>query len=166
MAKRFKIYFPQLSSNSQQAITLAKNKKLGEYKQGKVIYSKYEALYLIETKQTQLIKNNKSILINQTIKHLSKNKDFQNNYSVFKDLRKKGYIVKTGLKFGVEFRVYKSKKVKHATWLVYITKKNKINLKDFISKNRIAHSTGKKLLLAIIDSQQDIIYYEVDWIKP
>ena len=40
----------------------------------------------------------------------------------FKDLRKKGYIVKTALKFGADFRVYE-KGVKpgedHAKWVVF-----------------------------------------------
>lgn len=145
-----------LTSNSQKAVTLAKNKKFGEYKQGKVIYSKYEALYLVETKKAEFVS-----------KPLKLKADEQNNYFVFRDLRKKGYIVKAGLKFGVEFRVYENLKAKHAKWLVYAAKdSDKINLKDFIAKNRIAHSTGKKILMAVIDSQQDVSYYEVGWVKP
>ena len=151
MKNLFQIH-SDLSSNSQKAITLAKNKKLGEIKQGRVIYSKYEALYLIENKKAE------------SKKKIKLNKQQQNNYLVFKDLRKKGYIIKTGLKFGTEFRVYK-KKDKHSNWLVEVIDK-KINLKDFISKNRIAHSIGKKFLLAIVDSQKDITYYEVGWKKP
>ena len=146
---------PNLSSNSQNAVTLAKNKKFGEYRQGKVIYSKYESLYLVETGKAEFAKKNPKI-----------KKDEENNYLIFKDLRKKGYVVKTGVKFGAEFRIYENSKTSHARWLVYIAEdKNKINLKDFIAKNRIAHSTGKKLLLAVIDSQQDISYYEIGWIK-
>ena len=154
MAKPFPIY-SNLSSNSQKAFTLYNNKRFGERKQGKVFYSKYEALYLVEAKKAEFIN-----------KKLKLKKNEEDDYLVFKDLRKKGYIVKTGLKFGTEFRVYKNKE-KHAKWLIdIIANKNKINLKDFISKNRIAHSTGKKLLLAIIDSQQDITYFEISWIKP
>ncbi len=144
-----------LSSNSQKAFTLFEKTKFGEKKQGKIVYSIYEALYLVETKKAQ------------SKKKIKLNKQQQINYLVFKDLRKKAYIVKTGLKFGAEFRVYENKKTNHAKWLVeIITIKNKINLKDFISKNRVAHSTGKTLLLAIIDSQKDITYYEINWLKP
>ena len=145
-----KIY-SDLSSNSQQAFTLENNSKFGEKKQGKIVYSRYEASYLIETgKAAGKIK-------------LKANE--KNNYLVFKDLRKKGYIVKTGTKFGSEFRIYK-KTDKHASWLIEIkTDKDKTNYHEFISKNRIAHSTGKKLLIAIIDPEEDITYYEVGWIK-
>ncbi len=74
--------------------------------------------------------------------------------------------MKSGLKFGSEFRVYKSKNEAHAKWIVFpVTKHNKINWEDFIAKNRIAHSTGKNLLIAIVDSQQDVTFYEIGWIK-
>jgi tRNA-intron endonuclease len=143
-----------LTSTSQQAFTLFEKSKFGEKKSGKIIYSIYEALFLIETKKA----NSK--------KKIKLNKQQQNNYLVFKDLRKKTYIVKTGLKFGAEFRVYK-KSDKHASYLLEInTDKQKITLKEFISKNRVSHSTGKILLLAIIDSQKDITYYNIGWMKP
>jgi len=141
-----------LTSKSQQAFTLFEKSKFGEKKSGKIIYSIYEAFYLIETKKAE---SNKKIKLN---------KQQQKNYLVFKDLRKKGYIVKTGLKFGTEFRVYKGKSP-HAQWLLEIIDK-KINLKEFISKTRISHSTGKTLLLAIIDSQKDLTYYNISWLKP
>jgi|TARA_B100001971_G_C18135434_1_gene507312 tRNA-intron endonuclease len=155
----FQINIPELSSNSQQAITLAKSKKLGEFKHGKVIYSNYEAFFLVETKKAQLIKNSKKTTFPK------KNKEFVNNYLVYKNLRKKDLIPKTGLKFGAEFRVYEKNKP-HAKYLTLITTPNqKLNYKEFASKNRIAHSTAKKLLIAVIDSQQDITYYEVNWTK-
>ena len=87
-------------------------------------------------------------------------------YGVFNDLRKKGYIVKTGLKFGEEFRVYEKNNL-HAKWIVYPIKQSEnIKWKEFIAKNRIAHSIAKKLLIAIVDSEENIIYYEISWIKP
>ena len=162
----FQIYLPELSSNSQQAINLAKTKQIGEFKQNKVLYSNYETFYLIETKKANPYLRGRKISHKKALKLLSKkDKEFQTNYLVYEDLRKKSYIPKTGLKFGAEFRVYEKNK-HHATYLTLITtQKNKINIKEFIAKNRVAHSTAKKLLLAIIDSQQDITYYEVNWAK-
>ncbi|MEK6936418.1 MAG: tRNA-intron lyase [Nanoarchaeota archaeon] len=153
----------QLSSNSQNAITLAKSKALGEFKQGKVIYSNYEALYLIENKNAELIKTNKKIPANQSQGILLKNKEEQNKYLVYLDLRKKGLVPKTGMKFGADFRVYEKNK-SHATYLVFITtEKSKLEIKELLSKTRISHSTAKKLLIAVIDSQEDVTYIEADW---
>jgi len=154
-----------LTSTSQNAFTLENKSKLGEKKQGKVIYSIYEAIYLIENKKAQLIRNNKLLTLNQAIKSLLKSKNYQDSYLIFKDLRKRGYIPKAGLKFGADFRVY-VKNEKHAKYLVHIVnEKDKIGFKELLAKTRVSHSTAKKLLIAIIDSQEDITYLEVDWMK-
>jgi tRNA-intron endonuclease len=73
------------------------------------------------------------------------------------------------LKFGADFRVYdKGAKLgqKHAKWLVFVEREaNKLTWHEFSAKNRVAHSTKKKLLLAIVDEEGDVSYYEVSWIK-
>lgn len=165
---KFPIYLIEnkIFSNSQKAVSLQNSKKYGELKQGKVIYSPFEAFYLFEIGNAEILFNNKSISEDKLIKILSKkNKDFMVKSAVFNNLRKKGYVVKSGLKFGEEFRVYEKNNL-HAKWIVYpIKQSEKIKWSDFIAKNRIAHSIAKKLLIAIIDSEENIIYYEVDWIK-
>ena len=125
----FQIYLQGLFSNSQQAINLAKTKKLGEFKQDKVIYSNYEAFYLIDTKKANPYYKEKRISQKKVLKlFLKKDKEFLINYLVYKDLRIKSYIPKTGLKFGAEFRIYEKNK-SHATYLTLIaTSKQKINL--------------------------------------
>jgi tRNA-intron endonuclease len=90
-------------------------------------------------------------------------------YPVFKDLREKGYIVKTALKFGADFRIY-SKGISpgkdHAKWVVFVEHESKaLKWHEFSAKNRVAHSTNKKLLLAILDEESKPSYYEVSWIK-
>lgn len=171
MEIKFPIYLSneRIFSNSQKAINIAELRKIGEHKEGKVIYTSYEAFYLQETKKAVIkdIKKEKPLSENELMSSLTKkDKEFHTKYIVFRNLKNKGYIVKTGLKFGEEFRVYK-KQDKHARWIVYpIKSTEKINPKDLISKSRISHSTGKKLLLAIVDSEEDISFYEIDWIKP
>lgn len=175
--EKFLIYLQQerIFSNSQKAIALQNKSNIGELKDGKVIYSPSEAYYLFETNKSDILKNNKLLTEQIILKLFSKDKNFIIKYLVYKNLKNKGYIVKAGIKFGEEFRVYcnpkKSKDFSacppHAKWIVYPLKAEiKITWKDFISKARVAHGTGKKLLLAIVDSEEDIIYYEVDWIKP
>ena len=94
----------------------------------------------------------------------------QIKYSIFKDLRERGYIVKTALKFGADFRVYDKGArpgKKHAKWIVFAEHESKrLTWHEFSAKNRVAHSTRKNLLLAILDEEGDITYYEVKWIRP
>ena len=164
----------QLFSNSQKAITLQNSKRLGEFKDGKVIYSNFEALYLIEIGKADIIFNNKKQTKENIIRIFSKkDKEFPIKYIVFREHRKKSYIVKAGLKFGGEFRVYSNPKNlkdfsasnKHAKYICYPIKSQKIEIKDLIAKIRISHSTGKKLLLAVVDSENDVLFYEIDWIR-
>ena len=97
------------------------------------------------------------------------NKNFLTNYFVYADLTKKGYIVKSGLKFGGAFRIYNKGDLinqAHSKWVCIISEsKNKFSWHEFASKNRVAHSTKKKLLVAIVDEENKVSYYESSWLK-
>jgi len=85
-------------------------------------------------------------------------------------MRNRGYIIKTALKFGAEFRVY-GRGIKpgedHAKWVVYpVLESSVLTWYEFAAKNRVAHSTKKKLLIGIVDAENSVTYYEIKWIKP
>ena len=160
-----------ISSNSSEAYALLKKSSFGEKNGEKIQYSSYETLFLVEKGKMEVSQKSKKIRKEELIKKFLKfDKKIQIKYSVFRDLRKKGYIVKTALKFGAEFRVYdKGAKPgeKHAKWIVFTDHESKkLTWHEFSSKNRVAHSTKKNLLLAIVDEEEDITYYEVRWVKP
>ncbi len=166
MAEKFQVIVQgkNFYSNKKQAIDLASTSFFGELKEGKVAYSIFEVLYLLEKNKIEIIENNKKIEFNAL---LNKYKKHVETYLVFKDLREKGNIVKEGLKFGCDFRIYeKGKKPAkdHAAYLVWVLNyKDKLSLKDYSAKNRVAHSTNKNLLLAIVDSEGDVTYIESNW---
>jgi tRNA-intron endonuclease len=160
-----------ISSNSNEAINLQKKSFFGERIEEKVQYTLTEAFYLLEAKKIKIFIKNKELEKKELEKKLSRiDKKFHLKYLVYKDLRKQGYIVKTGLKFGADFRVYekgKNPNNSHAKWLVFVEHEtNKNSWQEFSSKNRVAHSTKKKLLIAIVDEESDILYFEINWIKP
>jgi tRNA-intron endonuclease, archaea type len=92
------------------------------------------------------------------------------NYIVFRDLRNRGYIVKTGFKYGSEFRLYergKSPGEGHSNYLVKVANENsKFMMSDLSSYVRVAHGVNKKLLFAVVDDENDITYYNVEWTRP
>ena len=153
-------------SNKEEALALASKSFIGEVKDGKVYYSIYETLFLLEKSKALLLDSKeKQISFHSLLKKHSKN---HLSYIVFKDLTEKGMIVKEGLKFGTDFRVYnKGEKPgkAHAKYLLHIvdSRDKNINLHNFSAKARIANTTKKILLLAILDSEKDINYYEVNW---
>ncbi len=160
-----------ISSNSSEAHALYKKSCFGEPVGEKTQYSLPETLFLVEKRKLELFSGNKKISKNELMDKFKKiDKRIQIKYPVFKDLRERGYIVKTALKFGADFRVYdKGAKPgkKHAKWIVFVDHESrKLTWHEFSAKNRVAHSTKKKLLLAIVDEESDISYYEVVWIRP
>jgi tRNA-intron endonuclease len=160
-----------ISSNTSEAYSLQKKSSFGEPVGDKIQYTLSEALFLIEKEKMNIFSRNKKILKKDLMDKFRRiDKKIQIKYLVFKDLREKGYIVKTALKFGAEFRVYEKGSTpgkKHAKWIVFTEHESKkLTWHEFSAKNRIAHSTKKNLLLAIVDEEGDISYYEVKWIKP
>ena len=161
----------RITSNSIEAQNLFATNRFGEKFGQKILYSLPEALYLVQNKKMEIINRyNKILTQNEILKKFERiDKKFKTKYFVFKDLRKKGYIVKTALKFGAEFRVYeKGKKISesHSKWILFPVSENKqMTWQDFSAKNRIAHSTKKNLLIAIVDEEGDVSYYEIKWIK-
>jgi len=159
-----------VSTNEAEAFTLYKKSNFGQPIGQKIQYSLSEVLYLVEKKKIKVMKNKKILEFEELLK-LSKKIDsrIQLKYPIFKDLREKGYVVKTALKFGADFRVYDKGKTpgeEHAKWIVFAEHESKkISWQDFSSKNRVAHSTKKNLLIAILDEEHGISYYEISWIK-
>ncbi len=89
---------------------------------------------------------------------------------VFRDLKNRGYIIKTGFKYGSEFRLYErgtSPGNGHSNYLVKVTtEKDNLPLKDLSSQVRVAHGVNKYLLLAVVDQENDITYYNIEWTRP
>lgn len=161
----------EISSNSADAFSLYEKSRFGEKKEGKIEYSPTEAIFLLSENKITLLSGKKPITKDILIKKLRKaDKKIETKLVVYRDLRKKGYILKTALKYGADFRVYE-RGIKpgedHARWILFVVKESEqLNWHDFAAKNRIAHSTKKNLLIGIVDEEGDVSYYEVSWRKP
>ena len=128
-----------------------------------------EALYLMEKGKLEVNIDSNDVTIEKLIKLIRGQGSFT-NYIVFKDLRNRGYIVKTGFKYGSEFRLYergKSPGEGHSNYLVKVASENsKFMMSDLSSYVRVAHGVNKKLLFAVVDDENDITYYNVEWTRP
>lgn len=138
----------------------------------KLQLSLLEALYLLEKNKLDVKDSkNKSMDFEQFLKKATKlEPNFWIRYCVFKDMRNRGYIIKTALKFGADFRVY-DRGVKpgedHARWIIYpVHEGSVLTWYEFAAKNRVAHSTKKRLMMGIVDDEGDVTYYEIKWLKP
>jgi tRNA-intron endonuclease len=161
----------KITSLSEDAFSLYEKSRFGEKEKNKIEYAGVEALFLVEEAKMEIFSGKKLISFDGLLKKLrKKDKKIETKFAVYEDLRKRGYIIKTALKFGAEFRIY-DKGVRpgedHAKWILFTAREHDaLSWHDFAAKNRVAHSTQKNLLIAIVDEESDVSYYEVAWIKP
>lgn len=162
-----------LTENSDQARELYNQSRYGKIMaSGKVQLSLIEALHLIEKGKIVVADGRvKKITTEKFVKKAIKlEPNFWVRYCVYKDMRNRGYIIKTALKFGADFRVY-DRGVKpgedHAKWIVYpVHEAAMLTWYEFSAKNRVAHSTRKRLLIGCVDDEDDVTYWEVAWKRP
>ncbi|MBN2459366.1 tRNA-intron lyase [Candidatus Woesearchaeota archaeon] len=139
---------------------------------GRVQLALPEALYLLEKGKIQLLEGKKKKITKEEFiaKARKVEPNFWIRYCVFKDMRNRGYIIKTALKFGADFRVY-DRGVKpgedHARWIIFpVHEGETLTWYEFAAKNRVAHSTKKRLMMGIVDDEGDVTYYEIKWMRP
>lgn len=160
----------RIFSNSSEAFSLHEKSRFGEKTEGGIEYMFVEAFYLVAEGKMQVFSGDKMIALDELTRKIRRiDKKIEIKSAVFKDLRRRGFIVKTALKFGAEFRVY-DRGVKpgdeHARWILYAVRESEaLRWHDFVAKNRIAHSTKKKLLLGVLDEEGDVTYYVCDWAR-
>ncbi len=119
----------------------------GEY----IELSLMETAYLAE-KGATIMKNGKKIDRKEFIEHARKiQPDIKERLKVYKDLRKKKLLPKTGFKFGSHFRVYDSMPYStHAPYLIHVVKSSYEATWAEISRAvRLANSVKKEMIFAV-----------------
>ncbi len=130
-----------------------------------------EALYLVEKGLLRVLNNEKGEVTDAQIRALIKKYFRKGNllYMVYKDLRERGFIARSGLKFGADFAVYElGPGIDHAPFLVHVVDSNKkIDPVDIVRAGRLSHSVRKKFIIATVDENTGSIkYIAFKWFKP
>lgn len=121
--------------------------------------SMVEALYLMEKKIIEIedIKDKKKISFKKFKSFIKENQsDIDLMLTVFRDLKKRGLIVKTGFKFGAHFRAYSKKPDEtHAEYLIHVVDKNFESSWSEIGRAvRLAHSVNKEIMFSRVDNHK------------
>ncbi len=93
---------------------------------------------------------------------------FNELYTVYRDLRDKGFVVRRGLKFGCDYLVYRfGPGIDHAPYGVQVyPSEEKVNPIEFVRMGRLLHSVRKKLIIALVDRSNNVRYISFSWWKP
>ncbi len=90
-------------------------------------------------------------------------------YMVYRDLRQRGYIVRTGYGDGLDFRVFprgSSRLASVAKYFIFILdEETPIHLQNLDKITQLTLNARKDLLLAIVDRLGDPTYYQLEQFK-
>lgn len=116
----------------------------------------YEALFLAGSGLLTVSNMEKKELAKQAT---AARKDFPLLYEVYKDWRERGYVIKTGFKFGTHFRLYfpGAKPVKtegkdwiHSKHVIHVfPRESRLLISEWARAIRVAHSVRKTFILAV-----------------
>jgi tRNA-intron endonuclease len=140
-------------------------KGFGENKGRSLILDMYEAIFLSIKKKLSIVSSDgKKVLSKELLATgIKSDKKFYQKLLVYSDVKEKGYCIKTGLKFGFDFRVYpKGKKVgeEHSKFVINVADESeKISMTRISATTRLAGNVHTIALLAVIDSENAISYY-------
>lgn len=130
---------------------------------GYLVLSPIEALYLYR----------KHILRIQGVRRLitlvHSQPELEDRYTVYKHISDCGYLVKTGLKYGTHFRVYRDKIGKeHAPFLVHVlVNGNNVPWHEITRAVRVAHGVRKHMVFATVKGQRSKPQFiELKWVRP
>ena len=156
-------------------------KPLPEEKPNRLELDLVEAVYLLEKEKIKVfVKKNgrkKKIKFKDLMRIGTElvNK-FHPQFVVFRDLRERGYLVKTGYKFGAVFRVYeRGVKLKrgpkapheHTKWVVQpVAEESAFSLPEMSRAVRLAHNIRATFVWAVVDKESDCTYYIIQRITP
>ena len=159
----------KIEEGSKRPIALHEKSKFGKIESDFLHISLIEACYLQEKGRLNIYEDDVKCSVGYLI-DLLKEEELYGKYVVYRDLKDRGYVIKTGFKYGTEFRLYNRggrPGQGHSDYLVKIIFENyDINALDFASYVRVSHGVNKKLLLAIVDEDFDITYYNIEWTRP
>ena len=146
-------------------------KGFGELKSRALVLDLREALYLLEKSKLK-IKHHGKAVTGRSLRSMAakKEKNFYKKFVVFSDLWDRGYVVKTGFKFGFDFRVYPKGKrpgEEHSQWVVEVkTQDEQFKMPELSRFVRMAQTLHTTPLVAIVDSENEINYYQLGRLVP
>lgn len=142
----------------------------GDLEEDRLNMSILEALYLSEINALD-VKNrfdNKELKPEDILsKGIDNQDDFKLRYEIYKDLRSKDLVPKTGFKYGAVFRAYEGDPDEHhAEYIVQpINDDYECSWYEISRAVRVAHSVKKKFLFGI-KKEDDIKYVKINRVTP
>ncbi|BBD71791.1 tRNA-intron lyase [Sulfodiicoccus acidiphilus] len=121
-----------------------------------------ESVYLMKKGELKVVRNRTPLSVEELIDLAStKVSRFNVLNFVYENLRDKGFIVRSGIKFGADYAIYTiGPGVEHAPYLVVaLDAASQISVNELMGFGRVSHSVKKRLILALVDEKAKWVRY-------
>lgn len=129
-----------------------------------------EAIYLVESGRLKVTEGGSEIPAAELLRRGHRaSEGFEVRYLVYREMRQRGYIVKTSSP-PLDFRVFprggSPNKTPSRWWMAAISERSTFDLGDLLEHLDRTSDVRKNLLLAVVDEESDVTYYEVRRVVP
>lgn len=129
-----------------------------------------EAIYLVESGRLEVESDGGKRDVGHLMRLAHKNSEgFEIRYLVYRELRSRGYVVKLGQP-PLDFRVFPRGGTPNKTpsrwWVAAISERRAFDLAKLLEDLDRTNDVRKKLLLAVVDEESDVTYYDVKRVVP
>lgn len=129
-----------------------------------------EAIYLVESGRLKVLDGGAEISAAKLLRMGHRASDgFEVRYLVYREMRQRGYIVKASSP-PLDFRVFprggSPNKTPSRWWVAAISERSTFDLGDLLGHLDRTSDVRKNLLLAVVDEESDVTYYEVRRVVP
>jgi tRNA-intron endonuclease len=125
----------------------------------------YEVLYLVFTKKMKVELEASEVSFEDFVNFSSKrDHDAWARFLIFRDLRTRGYVVREGFGFPIDFRVYDRGDygTKAAKYIVFGLNEGKtMSIADLKLNVEQMATMGKEAVVAVVERRGEVIYYKV-----
>ncbi|OGS42571.1 MAG: hypothetical protein A3K67_02245 [Euryarchaeota archaeon RBG_16_62_10] len=129
-----------------------------------------EAIYLVESERLGVQADGENVSGSDLLRLAHRlSQGFEIRYLVYRELRQRGYLVKLGQP-PLDFRVFprggSPNKTPSKWWVAAISERSTFDLGKLLEDLDRTADVRKKLMLAVVDEESDVTYYEVRRVTP
>lgn len=130
-----------------------------------IALSLIEALYLAERSVLSVSSRGRELSAEEIHAMLSPRERIL--YAAYRDLRDAGLVVRSGIKFGADFTVYRlAPGVEHAPYIVHAAEESeKVKPIEIVRAGRVSHSVKKVFSIAIVRADGSVEYLMLRWAR-
>ena len=156
----------QVCISDKKMIHELEQKGYGDIEEKGLFLKQFETLYLLYAKRLVLKKGKKTIDFDTFMNICQKtDSEILSKFLIYRDLRNRGYVVKDGFGFGIDFRVYERGHFgeKGAKFLIFgINEGQQEKMGNLQKKIQEITLMGKEPIIAVIERRGEVIYYKIN----